>query len=307
MKYPKVSIALIYLQIFPEALSACPFGNSNDLQVLTEVPDDDNHQNAQPQRIRRRRLASLSEDPTTRQGLKDIISRRAKNNEKRYGTEDRSLQEECLSEETYDAIDEDISEMSAAIADVADRGHFFGGIVRLAAHDFMDYDRNAESDPSLGPALGPDGCLDFSHAANAGLPSLWCDSCPLTELYNTSYSSMSTADFWIAAANAVIRQTSIDSGVDLKSTYQWGRVDHVGDCIESSVRLPEAHSCTEVEGTFIDRMSLEWRDAVALSGGHTLGRGDQEFSGHHGIWVDTVEESIVSTREEHCGSYYNFI
>ena len=119
MKYPKVSIALIYLQIFPEALSACPFGNSNDLQVLTDFPDDDNHQNSQPQRIRRRRLASLSEDPTTRQGLKDIISRRAKNNENRYGTEDRSLQEECLSEETYDAIDEDISEMSAAISEIS--------------------------------------------------------------------------------------------------------------------------------------------------------------------------------------------
>ena len=44
-------------------------------------------------------------------------------------------------------------------------------------------------------------------------------------------------------------------------------------------------------------MGLDWRDAVALSGGHTLGRGNQDFSGHDGIWVDTVDESIVRTRK----------
>ena len=160
--------------------------------------------------------------------MKEIISRRAKYNEKINGGGNRLLQKECLSEDTYDAIDADIASMSAAINNVADRGHFFGGIVRLAAHDFMDYDRNSEIEPSLGPVLGPDGCLDFSHDANAGLPSLWCDDCPLTELYSTSYSSISKADFWIAAANAVIRQTSINGSLDLKSTFSWGRVDHVG-------------------------------------------------------------------------------
>jgi len=32
---------------------------------------------------------------------------------------------------------------------------------------------------------------------------------------------------------------------------------------------------------------------VALLGAHTLGRGDREFSGHHGTWVDNDEEAQV--------------
>jgi len=34
-------------------------------------------------------------------------------------------------------------------------------------------------------------------------------------------------------------------------------------------------------------MGLDWKDAVALMGGHTLGRGNRDFSGHHGTWVDS--------------------
>ena len=46
---------------------------------------------------------------------------------------------------------------------------------------------------------------------------------------------------------------------------------------------------------------------VVLSGVHTLGQGDHKFSIHHVIWMDTVQDSILSPREEHCGSYYNLI
>ena len=86
MKYPMVYIAHIFLKILHEALSACIFRNSNDMQVMMKVPNDDNHQNAQPRRIRRRRLAYLSEDLTIRQVFKVIISRRAINTYKWYGT-----------------------------------------------------------------------------------------------------------------------------------------------------------------------------------------------------------------------------
>jgi hypothetical protein len=38
-------------------------------------------------------------------------------------------------------------------------------------------------------------------------------------------------------------------------------------------------------------MGLDWRDAVALMGAHSLGRGSAEFSGHEGTWVDTARDA----------------
>ena len=157
----------------------------------------------------------------------------------------------------------------------------------------MDFDRNDALSP-----MGADGCIDWSHDANAGLPDdIWCEGCALTSLHSGSYSDMSRADFWVAAANAVIKMTSSDQ-LDLKSTFKWGRQD-ADSCDDSAIRLPGASSCTEVEDVFLTRLGLTWTDAVALIGAHTLGRGDGAFSGHHGIWVDTEEESLVSY-SSHC-------
>lgn len=100
---------------------------------------------------------------------------------------------------------------------------------------------------------------------------------------------MSKADFWVAAANAVVDHTSNGRVV---LPFRWGRVDTTS-CAESSARLPEPHGCSEVRATFLDRMGLTWRDAVALMGAHTLGRGDIRFSGHDGTWVDNDRESRI--------------
>jgi len=184
--------------------------------------------------------------------------------------------------------------MANAITDPGDRGHFIGGIVRLAAHDFMDYDLNG---PSNGEELGgADGCIDFSNAANAGLSDLWCDDpdkCPFKALYDVAYPFMSKADFWIASASAVIKNTS-NERLDMK--FRWGRVDS-DTCAHSSARLPEPSGCDQVESTFINRMGLSWTDATALLGAHTLGRGDANFSGHPGTWVRTDEESNIFDRK----------
>lgn len=126
----------------------------------------------------------------------------------------------------------------------------------------------------------------------AGLPDLWCDDpvdCPLKGMYDDSYSFMSKADFWVAAANAVIFHTSNNQ---LQLPFRWGRIDATS-CSSSSARLPEPHGCSEVEATFLTRMGLRWRDAVALMGAHTLGRGDIRFSGHDGTWVDNDLESTI--------------
>eukprot|EP00551_Chaetoceros_affinis_P010893 CAMPEP_0203683426 /NCGR_PEP_ID=MMETSP0090-20130426/47518_1 /ASSEMBLY_ACC=CAM_ASM_001088 /TAXON_ID=426623 /ORGANISM="Chaetoceros affinis, Strain CCMP159" /LENGTH=673 /DNA_ID=CAMNT_0050552573 /DNA_START=24 /DNA_END=2046 /DNA_ORIENTATION=+ len=260
-------------------VTACPFSNTSDVP-----PNDDTHKHLKGGR-RRRILASLGEDEQTRSAIAEIIDRRSQENRRRLQTA------ACVTTSTYQDIHNDVVSLSQTINGNRDRGHFFGGIVRLAAHDFMDYDINAIGNPNS-QELGPDGCLDFDHSANAGLPDLWCDdpnACPFKALYDSSYSFMSKADFWVAAANAVIDHTSNGA---LVLPFRWGRID-TNSCAESSERLPEPDGCNEVRATFIDRMGLTWRDAVALSGGHTLGRGDIRFSGHDGTWVDSDRESTI--------------
>ena len=157
------------------------------------------------------------------------------------------------------------------------------------AHDFMDFDIGNEANP-----MGSDGCIDMNHPENSGLPQdVWCDDgCPLTEVYNNNFSHLSRADFWVAAANAVIRIAS-GNELDLKDTYVSGRVD-ADSCVGQGLRLPLATGCDAVEGVFVDRLGLTRIDAVALLGAHTIGRGNQAFSGHNGIWVDTEAQSVVS-------------
>ena len=79
----------------------------------------------------------------------------------------------------------------------------------------------------------------------------------------------------------------------MRGTYVSGRVD-ADSCIGQGLRLPATTGCDAVEGVFVDRLGLTRTDAVALLGAHTIGRGDQDFSGHHGIWVDTEAQSVVS-------------
>lgn len=148
---------------------------------------------------------------------------------------------------------------------------------------FMDFNRNSNN------RYGPDGCFDPTHAANAGLESIWCDDCPLKMLHESKYAFMSRADFWIAASCGVIHHTS-GGELDLIDTFRWGRSDR-DTCQGSGGRLPAPTGCDNIEETFIDRMGLTYADAVALMGGHTLGRGDTDFSGHNGIWVANNQEA----------------
>lgn len=199
-----------------------------------------------------------------------------------------SSRSSCFSIETYKSLDNDISRIRNDIRDDKKRSHFLGGIVRLAAHDFMDYNQHA----SYKNRMGPDGCFDKSHPSNDGLDTIWCPDCPLKMLYVKKYSHLSRADYWIASANAVIRQTSIDNGLDLRDEFRWGRQD-ADSCEGSGDRLPQASGCGEVEGVFLNRMGLRWSDAVALLGAHTLGRARNEFSGHEGTWSSSDRAAQV--------------
>jgi len=195
----------------------------------------------------------------------------------------------CVDKSTYYKIDDDVKAIADSIDNQDDLSHFYGGIVRLVAHDFMDYDAHGDN------GMGSDGCIEFDHPTNAGLETVWCDDCEITKLYNKKYSHISKADFWIIAGNAVIRQTAIGDGLDMAGTFYWGRLD-ADQCSGSGDRIPVGTSCREVEATFLESMGLEWEDAVALMGAHTLGEAHDEFSGHHGYWVPPEESVIFDKR-----------
>jgi len=193
----------------------------------------------------------------------------------------------CFTAAMYDDIDADVMKIQNSIADLWQRGGFLGGLLRLAAHDAMDFDRFNGSN-----RMGADGCYDPNHPNNAGLELVWSDQSALKQLYMQKYRHISRADFWIACANAAIRQTSIGRKLDMKNSFRWGRQDS-DSCSGQGDRLPNTSGCSQTEDVFLNRMKMTWEDAVALMGAHTLGHGDRINSGHQGTWVSNVREATV--------------
>jgi hypothetical protein len=64
---------------------------------------------------------------------------------------------------------------------------------------------------------------------------------------------------------------------DMMHTFLWGR-KKASSCSGSGDRLPKGKSCQDNQEVFLDRMGLTWRDATALLGAHTVGRGQNEVS-----------------------------
>ncbi len=192
----------------------------------------------------------------------------------------------CFTIGIYDEIDADVMRIQNSISDPRQRGSFLGGLLRLAAHDAMDYD------PRRSPRMGADGCYDPNHPNNAGLDFVWSDRSALRQLHVQKYSHISKADFWIACANAAIRQTSIGQRLDMKNSFRWGRKDSV-TCNGQGDRLPSTRGCSQAEDVFLNRMRMTWEDAVALMGAHTLGHGNRDNSGHQGTWAPNSREATV--------------
>lgn len=117
MKVSPLASTILALCFHSLKVYACPYSNNSH----EGIPDDATTHGFL--RNRRKRLASLSEDSETKARLHSIIS-----------CQKRLLQNEgCVSNNTYESLRQALGEMANAITDPGDRGHFIGGIVRLAA------------------------------------------------------------------------------------------------------------------------------------------------------------------------------
>jgi hypothetical protein len=211
---------------------------------------------------------------------------------------DSTLQTECMTKEQYDAINDDVgvalqkvkTNLEECNSGNCPEADWAGCVLRMAGHDFMDYDKASNRG-------GSDGCTDLNFPDNKGLEECLISGehdAALTDIYEKYCSSISLADFLVVAAEGVMFHTRENvlfenpdaKPVDFKSKFRFGRQTSE-ECPESATRLPDPEdSCEGVETTFVKRMGLTWRESAALMGVHTLGRARTHNSGYAGWWSD---------------------
>lgn len=176
------------------------------------------------------------------------------------------------------------------------QGEFTGCVLRMAGHDFMDWD---------GSSGGADGCVDFADPDNNGLqPCLWSGegNVSLNDAWDNDAikHEVSLADFIVIAAEAVMyrQRGAIQPALNLSAKFTWGRVTAL-ECGQNA-RLPNPdESCAANDKTFIQNMNLTWRQTAALMGVHTLGRARKENSGFSGWWSDPNNSAVFNNNYFH--------
>lgn len=170
-----------------------------------------------------------------------------------------------------------------------------GCVLRVAGHDFMDFDGSG----------GSDGCLDLHDVDNAGIHEclyLGEFGVSINQAYQEHCTRVSLADFLVIAGESVMHLARnnvllIDptaAPVDFKSNFRFGRTT-AEECPWALGRLPDPEkSCGEVKEVFLDRLGLSWSETAALMGAHTLGRAKMETSGYHGFWSDSVNSMLFN-------------
>eukprot|EP00441_Pelagodinium_beii_P003137 CAMPEP_0197704080 /NCGR_PEP_ID=MMETSP1338-20131121/125758_1 /TAXON_ID=43686 ORGANISM="Pelagodinium beii, Strain RCC1491" /NCGR_SAMPLE_ID=MMETSP1338 /ASSEMBLY_ACC=CAM_ASM_000754 /LENGTH=1269 /DNA_ID=CAMNT_0043287979 /DNA_START=196 /DNA_END=4006 /DNA_ORIENTATION=- len=226
-----------------------------------------------------------------------------------------TLQTQCLTIATYDAITQRIQTVLGTLsqancnAQVCPHADFAGCVLRMAGHDFMDmlWDPQQQANPTG----GSDGCISFADPDNVGLaPCLTgtgslhanVEGVGLASIYHDFCTSVSLADFFVIAAEAVMAYTrkmavdpsnsTFDPG--FKSQFKFGRVTSTA-CEYAAGRMPNPeHGCAATRDVFLDNLLLDWRGAAALMGVHTLGRVHIGNSGYHGWWSDPGNSSLFN-------------
>jgi len=174
--------------------------------------------------------------------------------------------------------------------DVCPQADITGCVLRMAGHDFMDY--NSETDFG-----GSDACLDMSHPDNAGLAACLYTGeefgFSLNSVYQEWCSIVSLADFIVIGAEAVMDFTRnlyrndfpAAARMNFRGRFRFGRTTAT-ECEASYERLPHPEVCDDVTRVFVNSLGLTWTQAAALMGVHTLGRASTSNSGYDGWWSD---------------------
>jgi len=201
----------------------------------------------------------------------------------------------CMTEQLYNEVVDSVQNLVRGLSghcdeDSCEQADFAGCVLRMAGHDFMDY--NASS--GLG---GADACTDMGDPDNAGLPECLYEGefggkVSLNNAYWHFCGQVSLADFIVIAAEAVMSflaqgESKAHLAEDFRRLFRYGRTTAFEGCAFSRGALPNPEeSCLAVKSCFVDRLRLSWTQAAALMGVHTLGRAQTENSGYSGWWSD---------------------
>jgi len=184
-------------------------------------------------------------------------------------------------------IKTEISDVGDALQSNGEKSDFYGGILRLAIRDFMDYDNSDSDNPG-----GSDGCLDRGDATNDHLIlNNWCDDCHFRDIHQRLFSKIGVADFWVASASKVVEILSPLQSFKCRPTIKWNRQDTSEATCSANYqnlnRMTDTSGCAELQNKQVDRMGLTWTDVVALMGHHTIGRNINSDT-----WCHNIEESL---------------
>jgi len=169
---------------------------------------------------------------------------------------------------------------------------FAGCVLRVAGHDFLDY--NLASGTG-----GSDGCTDLAADNNKGLAACLHDGqfgLSLNQAYQPFCETISLADFFVIAAEAVMMATRRNAedyaqvgSLNFEDTFKYGR-ETKSTCPEAGGQMPNPEdSCNGLDRVFLQNLGLNWRATAALSGAHTLGRARASQSGYEGWWSGPAE------------------
>jgi hypothetical protein len=203
----------------------------------------------------------------------------------------------------YDAVVARMREIYESLSDFCDareceQSHWAGCVLRLAAHDFMDYVGKPQS--GIG---GADGCIDLSDPDNAGITDCLIGTSTavgLAKVYEDFCTQISLADFLVISAEGVMNITRENvvkmdperQAVDFRSRFKYGR-ETQEDCSTSMGLMPDAErGCAAVDDTLVTNLGLNWNQSAALMGGHTLGGASTATSGYNGRWKEATASRL---------------
>jgi len=211
---------------------------------------------------------------------------------------------ECMSTDDYNAIEDQIRDIMTLLGDECNnencpQADWAGCVLRMAGHDFMDFD------PAQGIG-GSDGCTNLEDPDNKGLnPCLATGEFghSLKDVYQNFCTRISLADFLVVSGEAVMtvlrNRVSEVQGAALQLNFHqnflFGRTTQHENCEFQVGLLPNPeHGCPDVQRVFMQNLGLDEAGSAALMGVHSIGRARAENSGYEGFWSDPENSRLFN-------------